>query len=104
ERKNPELLQAYKAVCRKRGIPLVFHESHSWGWRYDPKGFLAGSGELCPDISVFFAGGQLGVVAARKEFFLDKQLMMISTWDGDDYSLALLKETLFERKASLENA
>jgi 4-aminobutyrate aminotransferase-like enzyme len=99
-RKSPDLLKNYISVARKHGIPIVFNESNSWGWRYETKSFLAGEGDLMPDISVFFAGGQLGVVAARKEFFLDKALMMISTWDGDDYSLSLLKERIFELKAA----
>ncbi len=103
-RKSLAELKSYKTVCNRFSIPLVFNESNSWGWRYNSETFLAGCGEVLPDISVFFAGGQLGVVAAQKTYFLDKALMMISTWDGDDYSLNLVKEKIFETKESLEHA
>jgi hypothetical protein len=102
--KSAAELRKYREVTRRHGIPLVSNESNSWGYRYSQQSFFAAYSDDLPDIAVFFAGGQLGVVAASKEYFLDKNLMMISTWDGDDYSLSLLKERLFEASGRAENA
>lgn len=102
--KSVEELKKYRAITKKHKIPMVSNESNSWGYRYSKNSFFACDEEALADLLVFFGGGQLGVVAASKEFFLDKSLMMISTWDGDDYSLALLKEKLFEASEKNENA
>jgi 4-aminobutyrate aminotransferase-like enzyme len=104
ELKSIEELVRYREVTRKHKIPLVSHESNSWGYRYSPKSFFACEGAALADVVVFFGGGQLGIVAASKAYFLDKNLMMISTWDGDDYSLSLFKHRLFEVAEKNENA
>ncbi len=95
-KKDRGILRAYRDVCSENGLPLVFVESNSWGFRYDPNSFLAATSELCPDLVAMFLGGQLGLVATKNDFFLDKPLMMISTWDGDDYSLARVIDQIFE--------
>ena len=34
-----------------------------------------------------YLGGQIAIIHISKEFFLQQPLMLISTWDGDEFSL-----------------
>jgi hypothetical protein len=57
--------------------------------RYEPGHFFAGEDAKCqPDAAFAFLGGQMGVVFMRKELFDATPLLLISTWDGDEFSLA----------------
>ena len=50
--------------------------------------FISSDPELRPDIGMSFLGAQAGMVFTKSELFLDKPLMLISTWDGDEFSFA----------------
>mgnify|MGYP003950349487 CR=1 FL=1 len=68
-------------------IPVIFHESIVSAYKYNQK-FLFASGNIFkPDAMLFYPGGQLGFVCVKKSLFFSDPLKMISTWDGDEYSL-----------------
>ena len=58
--------------------------------------------ELDPDILYFGAGPQVAVVACKENFFVDKPLTMISTWDGDEHGLCLFQDHMFESVGASE--
>lgn len=81
-------LAGLRALCSERRVPLVYNETASQFYRYDGKRFLAAQDpDLAPDALVLHAGGQAGLVCMAEPLFLEKPLMMISTWDGDEFSL-----------------
>ena len=44
--------------------------------------------DMTPDAGFAFLGGQAGLVFCRKGIWVADKLMMISTWDGDEFSFA----------------
>ena len=76
-------------LCRKHGTALVYNETASQFYRYDEEHlFVACNPALTPDAVMLFTGGQSGLVSIDGAFFVDDPLMMISTWDGDEFSLS----------------
>lgn len=80
-----EFLKAMVALCRKLGVPVVFNDTGSLFCR-GFEGFMA-SQAVEPDVGMAFLGGQMGMVYCRKEWFVESPLALISTWDGDEYSM-----------------
>jgi 4-aminobutyrate aminotransferase-like enzyme len=93
-RKEPAFLKSLIAACKTKGIPVLFHETASAFYKYDPSRFTAAGEELEADSAFLYAGAQLGLVLTRDTLFLEQALAMISTWDGDEHSLNLLRERL----------
>jgi 4-aminobutyrate aminotransferase-like enzyme len=93
-RKDEDLLKSLISVCHSKGIPVLFHETASAFYKYDSKRFTAAGEELEADGAFLYAGAQLGLVLTRDTLFLETALAMISTWDGDEHSLNLLRERL----------
>lgn len=82
-------LKRLVSVCRAHGVPVVFNDTAGLFYRYSSEGFGASSVEgLAPDASLAYLGGQTALVACSSELFIDEPLMLISTWDGDAFSLA----------------
>ena len=79
---NESELNAFSEVVQKHKVPVILTSAEP------PK-----SGWPC-DGHILFGGGQLGLLAVKENFFLDKPLQMISTWEGDEWSLHLYKEKL----------
>lgn len=94
-KKPKEYLKGVIARAHEIGLPVVFHETESQFYKYDSKQLFASHGDCMPDIVVFYPLGQLGVVGTSTEYFLEKPLMMISTWDGDEFSLNLFREKIY---------
>ncbi len=90
---GPELLKKVLEACRTHGVPVVFNDTASMFYRWSEKHFMASS-DLVPDAGYCYLGGQMGVTFSRKELFVSKPLEIISTWDGDEYSLAQFSEAL----------
>jgi len=80
----PELKE-FSRVCLDNKIPFIT------GSEELPMTGLRVNGHLC------YGGGQIGVVAVDDTLFFDKPLQMISTWDGDEWSLARFKDSLLRR-------
>ena len=88
-----DFLKGLRKLCDQYKVALVFNETASSFYRYDPENFF-----MChlvrPDCGLNFLGGQAGVCFLSKNFFLPKPLMLISTWDGDEYSFGAYSEVM----------
>lgn len=95
ERTPPVFLLELKKIAAKAGVALVYNETASAFARYDREHFfLSRHPEYTPDAGFCFTGGQSGIAFTTKERFVDKPLMLISTWDGDEFALANFTEAL----------
>lgn len=91
------LLKAIRVLCTKYNTPLVYNETTSAAYRYDVENYCASNIEgIEPDAGCIFLGGQAALVFCREELFIDKPLMMISTWDGDELSFVTYQKALLE--------
>lgn len=82
-----DLLKKIKSLCERYKTPLVYNETTAASYRYDLDHFTASNIEgIEPDAGCIFLGGQAALVYCKEELFIDKPLMMISTWDGDELS------------------
>ncbi len=89
------VLERIVQSCRESGVPVVFNESASLFYRYAEQSFTAGGiPQIQPDAAVAYLGGQMALVATTNQFFIDKPLMLISTWDGDALSLSQFHRAL----------
>lgn len=89
EKVSKEFLTKLRELCTKHKTNLVFNETVSSFYRYDSNTFFASeNSSFTPDAVMNYMGGQSGMVFTKKEKFLEKPLMMISTWDGDEFSLS----------------
>jgi acetylornithine/succinyldiaminopimelate/putrescine aminotransferase len=81
-------------VCDETEVPLVMNESASWAYRGSRELFYCQATGVLPDLLTMFGGGQIGHVLCNDRYYLDKPLMLISTWDGDELSCLRLREQL----------
>lgn len=82
-----KFLQELRKWTTENGINLVFNETASAMNRYDKAQFCASNeSSVTPDAGFIFMGGQAGIVFTNEHNFMSKPLMMISTWDGDEFS------------------
>lgn len=88
-----EILSRIIQVCRENELPVIYNETASLFYRYSKDHFAASHiDEICPDGTIAFLGGQMALVGVNQSFFADNPLMLISTWDGDAFSLARFVE------------
>lgn len=80
-------LNKLRELTKKYNTPLVFNETASKFFRYSNSFYAAEKLSSPPDAIMNYLVGQIGVVHINKKYFLDKPLMLISTWDGDEHSL-----------------
>jgi len=88
-----DFLKGLRALCDKYKVALVFNETASSFYRYHHESFFM-SHSVKPDCGFSFLGGQAGICFLSKTFFLPKPLMLISTWDGDEYSFGAYTEMM----------
>lgn len=85
-----EFLKGLRKLTAENQTPLIYNETASRDYHYCKDHlYISQNEEFAPDAVLAYLGGQFGIVGVRKEHFLDKPLMMISTWDGDEVSAAL---------------
>ncbi len=85
-----EFLKGLRGLATKYETPLLYNETASKAYHYHQDTFLAASDpEITPDGGFFWLGGQGALVFIEDHLFLEKPLMMISTWDGDELAMAL---------------
>jgi len=98
-----EFLKELRDFCTQKKVNLVYNETASSMYRYDASTFCAGSNnEIKPDAGFIFMGAQAAMVFANEDNFLAKPLMMISTWDGDEFSYAGFTKALEHINSDLE--
>lgn len=89
ERTPETFLMELKKLADAHGVALVYNETASSFYRYDPENFFVSHNPLfTPTAGLCFTGGQSGVAYTHKSRFVDKPLMLISTWDGDEFALS----------------
>ncbi len=96
-----DFLKELKTICKNNAVALIFNETASQMYHYTPEHFFASSiPEITPDAGMIYTGGQSGLVFTANEYFLEQPLMLISTWDGDEFSL----NTYFEAFNLIESS
>jgi len=81
-------LRDLDAIRHNTKIPLIFVENASNLSRTGTTCFLSDSLSVKANMVLWYTGGQLGHVFVDDQFFVDKPLTLISTWDGDGISIA----------------
>lgn len=95
EKVSLQFLQSLKKLCQQYKTPLIYNETAALFYAYDADYFSPShKSEIAPDLAMSFLGGQAGIVYMQEDYFLDKPLMLISTWDGDAYAYAHFAESL----------
>ena len=90
-------LKALVKLCRDKKVPLIYNETASAAFSYHKKSyFVSGDDELTPDGGFCYLGGQMGMVFCRPSLWVKSPLMMISTWDGDEFSLAKYHQSMVD--------
>lgn len=90
-----EFLRELRKWTQDNKINLVYNETASSMNRYKSSHFLASNeASIEPDAGFIFMGGQAGLVFTNKDNFMSKPLMMISTWDGDEFSYGAYMKSL----------
>ncbi|TDJ08470.1 MAG: aminotransferase class III-fold pyridoxal phosphate-dependent enzyme [Deltaproteobacteria bacterium] len=88
-----DFLNGLRSLCDKYKVPLVFNETASSVYRYSNENYFI-SHVVKPDCGFSFLGGQAGICFLTRTFFLPKPLMLISTWDGDEFSFGAYVEVM----------
>ena len=87
-------LKELRNISTKFEVPLIFNETASRNYAYNDQGFYCSNDIVTPDAQMCYFGGQIGIVNLTKKYFLDKPLMLISTWDGDEFSTKIVTEQI----------
>ncbi len=86
---SKDVLKKVMEVAKKFDTKVIFNETASSFFRYSGDYFFTSNDKgLTPDAALTFLGGQAGLCFMKEENFLAKPLMLISTWDGDEFSFA----------------
>lgn len=82
-----EFLRGLRDLTKKYNVALVYNETASQFYRFSHKNFFASCfSDITPDAGLIYFGGQAGLAFAKDAYYLDQPLMLISTWDGDEFS------------------
>ncbi|KIG12994.1 Acetylornithine aminotransferase [Enhygromyxa salina] len=87
---------ALSKLCGAHGIPLAVVETASGGYRSGAGawGLNALDPGFCPNLVLWYPGGQLGQIFIDSRWWVGTPLMLISTWDGDELSQIRTHEQL----------
>lgn len=82
-----EFLRGLRALATKYKVALVYNETASQFYRFKTEKFFASCySEISPDAGLVYFSGQAAMAFASDVYYLEQPLMMISTWDGDEFS------------------
>ncbi|MGZ3788065.1 MAG: aminotransferase class III-fold pyridoxal phosphate-dependent enzyme [Bacteriovorax sp.] len=82
-----EFLRGLRDLATKYKVALIYNETASQFFRFSHKNFFASNfADISPDAGLIYLGGQAGMAFASDAYYLEQPLMMISTWDGDEFS------------------
>jgi succinylglutamic semialdehyde dehydrogenase len=99
---SPSYWEKATALCRERSIPVVAVETASSLGRVGNTLFHADSLETAPDMVWWYTGGQLGHIFVGDNYYVEKPLTLISTWDGDEISVVRNRIHLLEAQDLLQ--
>lgn len=85
---DDDFLSQLDTIRQQTGIPLVFVETTSSLGRSGKSLFLSDSLSVKPNMVWWYTGAQLGHIFVDENYFVEKPLTLISTWDGDELSIA----------------
>ncbi len=87
---------ALAKLCAAHDIPLALVETASGGYRSGagPWGLAGLDPEFCPNLVLWYPGGQLGQIFIDSRWWVGAPLQLISTWDGDELSMIRTHEQL----------
>ena len=90
-------LNKIREITTKYNTPLILNETGSKLGVYANTYYAANKMISPPDAIMCYQTGQFASINISKNYYLDKPLMLISTWDGDEYSLehAIQKANIF---------
>ncbi len=91
---SESFLKELRRLCTEHQVALVFNDTGSLFNRYSSDSFLASASSVTPDAGFSFLGGQVGVCYMSEALYCTDPLKLISTWDGDEFSLASFIEEL----------
>ncbi len=92
---DQNFLKELRKITSKNGIALIYNESASQQFIASKDHyFISKSHDLTPDMAMAFLGGQMGLCFMNEHYYLNAPLMMISTWDGDEYALSQYKKAM----------
>ena len=98
-----EFLRNLRSLCQNYQVALVYNETASQMYRYSEKEYMASCfTELTPDAGMIYLSGQSGISFTSSKYFLEQPLMMISTWDGDEFHFLSFYETFKKVQNQLE--
>ena len=83
-----DFLNKLREITSKHNTPLVLNETASKLGTFGQATYASNLMEESPDAMMSYLCGQAALVHISKKYFVDKPLMLISTWDGDEHSLA----------------
>jgi acetylornithine/succinyldiaminopimelate/putrescine aminotransferase len=87
EKMPHEFLRGLRDLSTKYKVALIYNETASQMYRYSDKNFFASCfTDIAPDAGLVYFSGQAGMAYASDAYYLEQPLMMISTWDGDEFS------------------
>ncbi|MFT6069305.1 MAG: acetylornithine/succinyldiaminopimelate/putrescine aminotransferase [Bacteriovoracaceae bacterium] len=96
-----KFLQELRKWTKENKINLVFNETAAAMNRFNADTFCASNEKTIePDAGFIFMGGQAGIVFTNESNFMSKPLMMISTWDGDEFSYGAYLKALDQQESS----
>lgn len=99
-----EFLRGLRTLATKYKVALVYNETASQFYRFSHKNFFASCfSEISPDAGLVYFSGQSGMAFASDDFYLEQPLMMISTWDGDEFSFNTYHHSFVNVKKNLED-
>ncbi len=84
---SDDYLAELDAIRNHTKIPLVFVENASSMYRSGQSLFLSDALSVKSNMVLWYTGGQLGHVLVDDQYFAEKPLTLISTWDGDEISM-----------------
>jgi glutamate-1-semialdehyde aminotransferase len=99
-----EFLRGLRELATKYSVALVYNETASQFYRFSSKNFMASCfAEISPDAGMIYFGGQSGIAYTSSKYFLEQPLMMISTWDGDEFHFLTYYHAFKNIQANLED-
>jgi 4-aminobutyrate aminotransferase-like enzyme len=99
-KKTPyKFLQELKRLAQQYAVPVVYNETSSSFYRYGDSFYASGDPSITPDAMMNYYGGQAGFIGLNSHYFMETPLMLISTWDGDEFSFLRQEQalTFFEK-------